>query len=74
MRASVCCFIGSSNVLDHTVSEKTLDDLVVLVFPDEFLEIGAAGMTIHVDQHALNQGIVQFHENHLRSKLKKLVV
>ena len=67
-------FTKSSNVLDHTVSEKTFDDLVVLVFPDEFLEICAAGMTIHVDQHTLDQGIVQFHENHLRSKLKKLVV
>ena len=58
-------FTKSSNSLNQTVSAKTFHDFVVLVFPDEFLEIGAAGMTIHVDQHALNQGIVQFHENHL---------
>ena len=72
---SICSvFTKSSNSLNQTVSAKTFHDFVVLVFPDEFLKIGATGMTIHVDQHTLDQGIVQFHENHLRSKLKKLVV
>ena len=65
MWTSVCSFIGSSDVLDQTVSTKTFHDFVVLVFPDELLEINAAGMAIHVDQHTLDQGIVQFHENHL---------
>lgn len=58
MCTSVCSFIGSSNVLDQTVSAKTFHDFVILVFPDEFLKIDATGMTIHVDQHALDQRIV----------------
>ena len=59
---SIQKFTDSSNILNHTMSEKTLDDLVVLVLPYKLLQIHTTGMTVHVDQHTLNQWIVEFHD------------
>ena len=53
---------GSRKSSYHPVPDKAFKDLVDLILADELLDVGAFGMEVHVDDHALNEGVVQFHD------------